>query len=119
MIHVNSRQFTSIFIFMVLFGSLFVSCGANLKSPADMSPVELSTWAMSVYNAQYDTYNAQAALPLTEEQTKVLRVKKEALGRLWEPLKLYAAYVDTGSVPPEELEGIIINSVNALVALVE
>ena len=104
-----------IFLFVVVFlaGCQFTQ---NLKSPADMSAKELGTWALGIYNAQYDNYEVLAArTDLTEDYKVMLRKKKAILVEIWPLLKLYAGYVDSGAIPTQELEVKIIGLIDDLI----
>ena len=108
-------------LFAILLAVVFlVGCPGlipgDLKSPAEMTPKELATWALGVYNAQYDNYEVLAArTDLTEDYKVMLRKKKAILTELWPYLKLYTGYVDSGAVPTQELENKIIGLVDQLI----
>ena len=107
-------------VILVLFLAFIYGCPGlipgDLKSPAEMTPKELSTWANGIYNAQYDNYEILAArTDLTEDYKVMLRKKKEILTELWPYLKLYTGYVDSGAVPTAELEAKIIGLVDRLI----
>ena len=88
----------------------------DLKSPADMNPKELATWALGIYNAQYDNYvTVSARADLTEDYKEMLRKKKKVLVELWPYLRLYVGYVDSGVVPTQELETKIIELIDNLI----
>lgn len=76
---------------------------------------EKATLFNSIYNAQYDDYKVVAAQPnLSEEQREILRTKKRIFDKLWEPLKTYSKYADTGQKPSRETETLIIKLINQL-----
>lgn len=104
-----------IFLFVVVF--LLSGCTLqNLKSPTDMSAKELSTWAMGIYNAQYDNYEMLAGqITLTEEHKVILRKKKTIMVELWPYLKLYTTYVDSGAIPTAEIESKVISLIDRLI----
>lgn len=104
-------------LFIAIIVMLLASCVLqDLKSPADMSAKELATWAMGIYNAQYDNYKALVVrTDLTEDYKEMLRQKKAILVELWPLLKLYIGYVDTGAIPTQELEAKIIGLIDDLI----
>lgn len=80
-----------------------------------MTPKEKATWMLSIYNAQYDDYLVQAArTDLTEEEKKILRSKKEIMTEVYPAIELYAGYANSGVLPGDELETLIISRLNQL-----
>lgn len=95
---------------------LLMGCAQlGLKSPQDMTPQEKALWMTNVYNAQYDSYLEWVAKPdLTEKQKDILRIQKEILVEVEEPLELYTKYIEQGALPPGELEAFLIKQLNRL-----
>ncbi len=92
----------------------------DMNSPADMNPKELATWALGVYNVQYDNYKVLAArTDLTEDYKAMLRKKKKVLMELWPLLKLYTGYVDSGVIPTQALETKIIGLIDDLILSID
>jgi len=124
---------------LLVFALLAVMCGC-----AGLTPAQKTLWALNVYQAQYDLYLDQVIAPdvtaeqrsifkenpslitgssinpnLTDDQRKVLRVKKQILIEL-KPLVLIAAeYQRTGQLPPSEVQAKLTELINRLVAIAE
>lgn len=124
---------------LLVFALLAVMCGC-----AGLTPAQKTLWALNVYQAQYDLYLDQVIAPdvtaeqrsifkenpslitgssinpnLTDDQRKVLRVKKQILIEL-KPLVLIAAeYQRTGQLPPAEVQAKLTELINRLVAIAE
>ena len=93
---------------LVLF--LFVGC-AQLS----LTPKQTILWALNVYEAQYDLYVAQTANPdLTEEEKKILRVKKTILVDLEHSLNLATADIAADVPIDDEVQEDIKYLVNRL-----
>ncbi len=85
-----------------------------------MTPKELATWALGVYNAQYDNYaKLSVRTDLTEDYKKMLRKKKALMIEIWPLLRLYVGYVDSGMVPTQELETQIIGLIDDLILSID
>ena len=84
----------------------------------DMTPKQKAVWMMSVYNAQYADYQAKAAHPetLTEDQVRILRVKKDALKVAWPLIKTFNVLVDTGA-PSGVVESRALEAVMAILEI--
>ena len=106
--------FTKLCVPFIILG-LVAACAPGQKSLNQMSPKEKAAWMMGTYNAQYDDYLAMATQSgLTDAQKEVLKAKKKILQEVWDPIKLYAFYVDQGGVPSPELEAQIMVGLNKL-----
>lgn len=82
----------------------------------ELTAKDKATWAMALYNAQYDDYLRMTGMGnLTEEQKVVLRKKKSIMNELWPLLKLYAKYAETGTIP-SDLEQQVTDLINQLLA---
>jgi hypothetical protein len=69
-----------------------------------MTPKQNYVAAANSYKAQYSSYKIRAALPdLTESEKEMLRTKKTMLIEIWEALKIYGGYVDSGKIPSREI----------------
>ena len=80
-----------------------------------LGPEGKAAWALSLYNAEYDAYLAEASNPaLTESQKEVLRVKRRILVEYESIVSLYAQYVSEGQIPPATLESLLIEKMNTL-----
>jgi len=93
------------------------ACTANvgLVPPERMSPKELATYAMGIYNAQFDDYMAKATLPdLSDSEKFVLRMKKQSLETAWPVIRTYVWFVDKGQVPSSEIQAQLISWVNSV-----
>lgn len=102
---------------LVALAVVCVACTANvgLVPPEQMRPMELATYAMSIYNAQYDDYMAKATLPnLSEAEKRILRAKKDSLTAAWPIIKTYAWYVDNSHYPPAELQTHLLQWINSV-----
>ena len=81
----------------------------------NLTPEGKAAFALSVYNTEYDNYLLLAKKPnLTEEEKKVLRVKRKVLVALKPVLDSYATYVRSGQLPPQELERKLLDLVTQL-----
>jgi len=92
---------------VVLVALLLAGCTANvgLVPPEQMAPKELATYAMRVYNQQFDDYMAKASLPnLSGAEKTILRAKKEWIDGAWPVIKTYNYYIDQSQYPPAELQ---------------
>ena len=76
-------------------------------------------FAQELYIAQYDDYIIQAArVDLTEDDKKILRIKRGVLVELEPKIKLMKQYLDTGTVPPDGLETEVIRLTKLLMGVV-
>ena len=92
-----------------------MGCPHQGKTLQEMSPKEKATWMMSIYNSQYDDYQLQVVrTDLTETERKVLRYKKEVFSEVFPAIELYAGYANSGVIPGDELETLIISRLNQL-----
>jgi hypothetical protein len=97
---------------------LLMGC-AGVKPISEMSAQEKAAWFLTAYNAQYDSYLAQAAGPLTDTQREVLRAKRQVLTELHPLLLLYAKFAYDGGIPPVEIEVQIIRYIDRLLVSLE
>ena len=73
-------------------------------------------FSQELYVAQYDDYIIQAArTDLTEDEKRILRVKRAALVELEPKIKLLKQYLDTGAIPPDGLETEVIRLTRKLI----
>ena len=94
---------------------LLSACATMTIRWDDLTPHGRAALAMSLYNAEYDAYLVEAASPtLTDAQREVLKVKRKILVEYEAVMKIYAQYVDTGQIPPRELENTLIEQMNKL-----
>lgn len=115
-----------------------------LYNCASLTPSQRVLWGLNVYQAQYRMYLDQVIAPdlseeqkavlrkdpslitgkyinqnLTEDQKKILNIKKDILIEL-KPLVLMAAeYNETGQLPPEDIQNKLTRLINKLVELSE
>ena len=107
-------------IVAILLSLMFVvSCAHNVKTMAEMNPMEKATWMLSVYNAQYEDYKFQAArVDLDEERKAVLRIKKQILTEVYPLISVYAGYASSGIIPAIDLETAIITNLERLLYMI-
>lgn len=92
-----------------------------------MEPKERATWMLSVYNSQFSDYMNTAGFvkqegkwvkvaepELSEAQKKLMREKKKLLTDVHPAIKLYSGYAETGVIPDDELETMIVSKLNQL-----
>jgi len=122
---------------LILALSLIIGC-------ATLTPSQKVLWGLNVYQAQYSLYIERVMAPdltpslketlrkdpslitgnyinpnLTEDQKKILRVKKDILVQL-KPLVLMAAeYNKTGMLPSEDIQNKLTELINKLVEVSE
>jgi len=83
---------------------LFAGCAAA-GTWQNMTPKGRAAMALSVYNNAYDSYLSEVKTPDLSKQSKdLLRKKKKALTALHATLKTYTGYIQTGQVPPAEID---------------
>jgi hypothetical protein len=106
----------ALILFLAAHGCSLFQQGA--KEFKEMTPKERSLWLMSVYNQEYELYKAKAAEPdkLTEEDKKILRLKKTAMLQAWPVLKAYNSMIRSG-VWTEELEQKALDAVTKLIGI--
>lgn len=104
---------------LVLLAFVLVSCAAltpGAKDFSQMTPKEKSTFFMGVYNKQYADTMATASLPtLTEDQKKVVRIKKSVLMKAWPAIQAYDAIAVGGGTPSADAEKAILGLIDQLV----
>jgi len=105
-----------LFILVLLF---FVGACAGIHGGSlswdQLTPKGKAAFAMSIYNTEYENYKADVAKPgLTKKEVKFLRKKKEILTKIYPVIQMYANYVQSGMVPPEEVEEQLINLLSLL-----
>jgi hypothetical protein len=102
--------------------------GGDTKGWTDMSPMEKSTYAMAVYNRQYEDYMSQVGynqdatgawvaggeVDLSEDQKEMLRSKKDILSNLYSAIQLYKGQMQFGNTPSPETEQEIYDLLNRL-----
>ena len=103
-------------LFMAVVVVAMLGCAMLGQKPfSQWSPKEKATFFMHEYNATYDDYLAQVTQPnLSPAQKDVLKVKKEVLSEVEQPIKDYADYVEKGTIPPQALETQITGLLNRL-----
>lgn len=110
----KTKSLVAVLVLLFVVG-LMIGCTSNIKPVDEMTPKEKATFFLSMYNKQYDDYQAMASrADLTEAQKEFLREKKKVLTEVYPLIKMYADYVDAGSVPSAETEAQIINYLNRL-----
>lgn len=104
---------------LVLLAFVLASCAAltpGAKNFKDMTPKEKSTYFMGVYNKQFNDTLAMASLPtITEDQKKVVRIKKDVLTKVWPMIQAYDAIAVGGGNPPVDAEAAITNLLGQLI----
>jgi S-methylmethionine-dependent homocysteine/selenocysteine methylase len=86
------------------------------KNFTDMTPKEKSTYFMGVYNKQFTDTMAMASLPsLSEDQKKVVRVKKDILTKAWPMITAYDAIAAGGGTPAADAEAAINSLIQQLI----
>ena len=97
------------------------ACGEKnfgLTPIGDTSPKEIAIWANNIYVAQYDAYQAAAAMPnLTEDYKIVLRQRKAILEQVYPMITVYNAYVDQGIFPEQATTDLIIALMERLILM--
>ena len=102
---------------MLLMALMIAGCTANvgLVPPEQMQPRELATYAMRVYNQQFDGYMQKAALPnLSDAEKKILQVQKKWLDGAWPVIRTFNYYVDNGQMASQELKQQLITYLNTV-----
>jgi len=90
------------YLVVILF--LLAGCAAA-GTWQNMTPKGRAAIALSVYNNAYDSYLTEVKTPDLSKQSKdLLRKKKKALTALHATLKAYTGYVQSGQVPPAEID---------------
>lgn len=117
--------------------ALLASC--SWIQSQQLSPERQLLWSLNVYNAQYQLYLDQVINPdlddaeknvlranpdlikgdklrpgITEDEWKILRVKKDILVELKKVVLLTEEYHKTGTLPPAEVQREITNLINRL-----
>lgn len=91
----------------------------NIKPFSEWTPKEKATFWMKVYNDEYAAYQQRVQQSdLFPEQKEILKAKKKLLTEIYEPLKLYVNYTESGRVPTEEMENILQGKMNDLETLI-
>lgn len=79
-------------------------CATAVKDFKSWTPEQKATFFMGVYNQEYDSYLAQTETTVSATKAAILRAKKQVLAEMEAALKIYRGYVDTGAIPPAEIE---------------
>ena len=107
-------RLVALFSFMLF----VVACGTmnvGLVPPEKMAPKELATYAMKIYNAQYDDYMAKATQPnLSLAEKDILKVKKASLETSWPIIRTFVWYVDQNQSPPTDLQQQLLTWINSV-----
>ncbi len=99
------------FTLFLMLALLVAGCAPQLGQTdvTKMTPEQVATWMMGVYNDQYDAYVTDAANPaLTPAQRELMPQRRLALTEAWPLIGLFSRTVLTGQVPPAELQANII-----------
>jgi putative intracellular protease/amidase len=111
---------TGLLVLVILIASVSGGCqlfGTNVKSFTAMTPKEKSTFFMGVYNKNFDETMAVAIKPtLTEDEKKMVRVKKTILTNMKPVISAYDAIAVSGGTPSAEAEKALLGLVDQLVA---
>lgn len=92
--------------------------GKDVKSYAEMSPVERATYVTSIYNDQYALYLREAQIPdLTEEKKKTLRNKKNLMMQLYPYIGTYNNFAEQGVFAPADVEIALMKIMDKLLGL--
>ena len=76
-------------------------------------------FAQELYVAQYDEYLLQSAqTDLPEDAKRIMRVKRGILIELEPKIILMKHYLDTGAIPPDDLEAEVIRLVKKLMGVI-
>ena len=104
------RKVRTVVVLMVLVG--LCACAYTVK----LTTKDKATWAMEIYDAQYDDYVDMVKRPgLSVEQKQALKYKKEVLTKAELVIKTYVSIVDAGGKPPAELDKQLTSLINDLV----
>jgi len=105
-------------ILIVLILVLVAGCASlGVKPWMERTPQEKASYFMSMYNKQFtDTMNMATNPNITQEQRKVVRVKKDLLTKLWLAIGFYDSAVIRGEVPSILDEQKILDYINQLAA---
>ena len=111
------KKFLLFSCLLILLGIAFSGCGGTLFNDgilyADMTPKQKVSYFMEVYNTQYDDYlYVSSKEGLTEEDKKVLRIKKDILHNLYAAIQSYDAIVILGQVPTQDMEDEVLKFIN-------
>lgn len=107
----RSNYMAIAYIFTVL---LLASC-STLQSPDDMSPTDVAIWANRTYVMEYDTYVHEINKGnLTPLKVEALRKKRQILTDLYPYLMTLNTYIESGTVPEQEITEIVIDLVYKL-----
>jgi len=79
-------------------------CATVTKDFKSWTPEQKATFFLGIYNQEYDSYLAQTETSVTATKAAILRAKKQVLEEMETALKIYTGYVDTGAIPPAEIE---------------
>jgi hypothetical protein len=102
---------------MLLLAFLIAGCTANvgLVPPEQMSPRELATYSMRVYNQIFDNVMQKAALPnLSDAEKTVLKTQKKWLDGAWPVIRTYNFYIEQGQMASMELRQQLITYLNTV-----
>ena len=102
-------------ILIVMFLAL-QSCAItqNINIPK-LTPKQKASWLMNTYNTQFDDYTIKVKLPnLTNEEKKILRVKKDTLTYIYPLIQAYDLVVSRGGTPSKEVESEVMGLMNMI-----
>ena len=68
-----------------------------------MTPKQKAIFFGSFYKAQYDSYKAKQDTAMTDAERQVMKVRWQVLTTMKPLLDTFNAYIDSGSVPPEDI----------------
>ena len=109
-------------IIPILLACLLMGCatlGIGTSDPSQMTPKQLSTFFMGIYNRQYADYKTQIAMPnLTVDQKKILATRKAVLIQVYPLIATYDLTVASGQPTTKVQEAAIMALLNQLGTLI-
>jgi hypothetical protein len=106
-------------VLLCLLAAVLIGCATvGVKPWAERSPMEKSSYFMSIYNRQYADAMAMASNSnLTEAQKVVVRKKKDVLEKAWPAIRAYDDIAVRGEIPSALSEQAILDYINQLATL--
>lgn len=114
---------TRLLIIPILLASLLMGCATlGIGTPTDptkMSPKQLATFAMGLYNRQYESYKTDIANPNNTAIQKEGLVKRKAIiTKAWPIISAFDLLVASGQTPTADQQKAVIDLVAQLVSLI-
>lgn len=104
---------------LIMLGGCALLQQPGWKPFQDMTPKEKSVFFIKAYNTQFDDYQYQSSLPdLSEDQIKVLRVKRDLLTKAYGLISVYNTIVTSNGLPTPEQEANLYKMINDLALMV-